>query len=113
MSQDLTESYKKLDALKQLECDTNIVYILEILNKWNKNADNKQLKKVITSFLEVQFYLIELKRDRDLSLRALTKYKMQRNAAIEELQEYKQKLIKYENKHFTGNRRRDTQQRRS
>ena len=113
MSQDLTESYKKLDALKQLECDTNIVYILEILNKWNKNADNKQLKKVITSFLEVQFYLIELKRDRDLSLRALTKYKMQRNAAVEELQEYKQKFIKYENKHFSGNRRGDTKQRRS
>jgi uncharacterized protein YbaP (TraB family) len=79
MSQDLTESYKKLDALKQLECDTNIVYILEILNKWNKNADNKQLKKVITSLL----------------------------------QEYKQKFIKYENKHFTGNRRGDTKQRRS
>ena len=36
MSQDLTNSYKKLDTLKQLECDTNILYILEVLNKWNK-----------------------------------------------------------------------------
>lgn len=73
MSQDLTNSYKKLDALKQLECDTNILYILEVLNKWNKAKDNDQLKKVIDAFLEIQFYLIELKRDKDLAMKAILK----------------------------------------
>ena len=55
MSQDLTGSYKKLEALKELELDTNILYILEVLNKWNKAKDNQQLKKVIDAFLEIQF----------------------------------------------------------
>ena len=55
MSQDLTGSFKKLDSLRQLECDTNILYILEVLNKWNNAKDNEQLKKVIDAFLEIQF----------------------------------------------------------
>ena len=86
MSQDLTNSYKKLDTLKQLECDTNILYILEVLNKWNKAKDNDQLKKVIDAFLEIQFYLIELKRDKELAMKAILKYKRDRNTAVNEYQ---------------------------
>lgn len=103
MSQDLTESYKKLDALKQLECDTNILYILEVLNKWNKAKDNEQLKKVIDAFLEIQFYLIELKRDKDLAMKAILKYKLDRNVAIDEYQKLKQRYN--EDRNFTGNSR--------
>ena len=107
MSQDLTGSYKKLEALKELELDTNILYILEVLNKWNKAKDNQQLKKVIDAFLEIQFDLIELKRDKDLAMRGLIDYKTQRNTALNELQEIKAKLNNYENRNFTGNQRGD------
>tara|TARA_R110001592_G_scaffold231480_3_gene488617 strand:+ start:30 stop:350 length:321 start_codon:yes stop_codon:yes gene_type:complete len=105
MSQDLTNSYKKLDALKQLECDTNIMYILEVLNKWNKTKDNDQLKKVIDAFLEIQFYLIELKRDKELAMKALIKYKRDRNTAVDEYQKLKHRLN--EDRNFTGNSRGD------
>lgn len=105
MSQDLTGSFKKLDSLRQLECDTNILYILEVLNKWNNAKDNEQLKKVIDAFLEIQFYLIELKRDRDLGLKAVLQYKNERNIAIDELNKFKLRFEQYENKYFTGNSR--------
>ena len=39
MNQDLIDAYKKLDAIKEFECDHNITIILEMLNKWNKKAD--------------------------------------------------------------------------
>ena len=103
MSQDLTNSYKKLDTLKQLECDTNIQYILEVLNKWNKAKDNDQLKKVIDAFLEIQFYLIELKRDKELAMKAILKYKRDRNTAVNEYQKIKTRLN--EDRNFTGNSR--------
>ena len=105
MSQDLTNSYKKLESFKQLECDTNILYILEVLNKWNKAKDNDQLKKVIDAFLDIQFYLIELKRDKEIALRAIIKYKQQRNEAINESNDIKLRFEQYENRYFSGNNR--------
>ncbi len=102
MMQDLTGSYKKLETLKELECDTNILYVLGVLNKWNKAKNHDELKKVIDSFLEIQFHIIELKRDRDLALRAVSQYREQRNKALDEIQEIKKR---YEDRNFTGNSR--------
>ena len=101
MNQDLIDAYKKLDAIKEFECDNNISTILALLNKWNKKAqDNKELKKVIDAFLDIQWHIIELKRDRDLALKALMQYKFQRDAAVNERNEAKQQLKKYEDTHF-------------
>ena len=101
MSQNLIDAYKKLDAIKEFECDKNIQTVLELLQKWNGKAkDNKELKLVIDSFLDIQWHIIELKRDRDLALKALMQYKFQRDAAVNERNEAKQQLKKYEDTHF-------------
>jgi tRNA A37 threonylcarbamoyladenosine synthetase subunit TsaC/SUA5/YrdC len=101
MNQDLIDAYKKLDAIKEFECDNNISTILALLNKWNKKAqDNKELKKVIDAFLDIQWHIIELKRDRDLALKAVMQYKFQRDGAINERNEAKQQLKKYEDTHL-------------
>jgi hypothetical protein len=101
MNQDLIDAYKKLDAIKEFECDHNITIILELLNKWNKKAqDNKELKKVIESFLDIQWHIIELKRDRDLALKAVMQYKFQRDAAIDEKSKAIKQLKQYEDKNF-------------
>jgi|TARA_R100001460_G_scaffold91419_1_gene133198 hypothetical protein len=101
MNQDLIDAYKKLDAIKEFECDHNITIILELLNKWNKKAqDNKELKKVIESFLDIQWHIIELKRDRDLALKAVLQYKFQRDAAIDEKSKAIKQLKQYEDKNF-------------
>ena len=78
MNQDLINAYKKLDAIKEFECDNNIQTVLELLSKWKGKAeDNKELKLVIESFLDIQWHIIELKRDRDLALKAVMQYKFQ------------------------------------
>ncbi len=101
MNQDLIDAYKKLDAIKEFECDNNISTILALLDKWNKKAqDNKELKKVIESFLDIQWHIIELKRDRDLALKAVMQYKFQRDGAVNERNEAKQQLKKYEDTHL-------------
>ena len=101
MNQDLIDAYKKLDAIKEFECDHNITIILELLNKWNKKAqDNKELKKVIESFLDIQWHIIELKRDRDLALKAVLQYKFQRDAEIDEKSKAIKQLKQYEDKNF-------------
>jgi tRNA A37 threonylcarbamoyladenosine synthetase subunit TsaC/SUA5/YrdC len=101
MNQDLIDAYKKLDAIKEFECDNNISTILALLNKWNKKAqDNKELKKVIDAFLDIQWHIIELKRDRDLALKAVMQYKFQRDGAVNERNEAKQQLKKYEDTHL-------------
>ena len=101
MNQDLIDAYKKLDAIKEFECDNNISTILALLDKWNKKAqDNKELKKVIDAFLDIQWHIIELKRDRDLALKAVMQYKFQRDGAVNERNEAKQQLKKYEDTHF-------------
>ena len=101
MNQDLIDAYKKLDAIKEFECDNNISTILALLDKWNKKAqDNKELKKVIESFLDIQWHIIELKRDRDLALKAVMQYKFQRDGAVNERNEAKQQLMKYEDTHL-------------
>ena len=93
--------YKKLDAIKEFECDHNITIILELLNKWNKKANsNKELKTVIESFLDIQWHIIELKRDRDLALKAVIQYKMQRDAALDEKHKAIKQLKLYEDKNF-------------
>jgi hypothetical protein len=99
MNQDLIDAYKKLDAIKEFECDHNISIILELLNKWNKKANNnKELKSMIESFLDIQWHIIELKRDRDLALKAVLQYKLQRDRAIQEKREANDKLKIYEDK---------------
>ena len=101
MNQDLIDAYKKLDAIKEFECDNNISTILALLNKWNKKAqNNKELKKVIDAFLDIQWHIIELKRDRDLALKAVMQYKFQRDGAVNERNEAKQQLKKYEDTHL-------------
>lgn len=101
MSQNLIDAYKKLDAIKEFECDKNIQTVLELLQKWNGKAkDNKELKLVIDSFLDIQWHIIELKRDRDLALKAVMQYKFQRDAAIDEITKAKDQLKKYEDTHF-------------
>ena len=101
MNQDLIDAYKKLDAIKEFECDNNISTILALLDKWNKKAqDNKELKKVIEAFLDIQWHIIELKRDRDLALKAVMQYKFQRDRAVNERNEAKQQLKKYEDTHL-------------
>ncbi len=101
MNQDLIDAYKKLDAIKEFECDNNISTILALLDKWNKKAqDNKELKKVIDAFLDIQWHIIELKRDRDLALKAVMQYKFQRDRAVNERNEAKQQLKKYEDTHL-------------
>jgi hypothetical protein len=101
MNQDLIDAYKKLDAIKEFECDNNISTILALLDKWNKKAqDNKELKKVIDAFLDIQWHIIELKRDRDLALKAVMQYKFQRDGAVNERNEAKQQLKKYEDTHL-------------
>ena len=101
MNQDLIDAYKKLDAIKEFECDHNITIILELLNKWNKKANsNKELKTVIESFLDIQWHIIELKRDRDLALKAVMQYKMQRDEAIDEKSKAIKQLKLYEDKNF-------------
>jgi len=101
MNQDLIDAYKKLDAIKEFECDHNITIILEMLNKWNKKANsNKELKTVIESFLDIQWHIIELKRDRDLALKAVMQYKMQRDAALDEKHKAIKQLKLYEDKNF-------------
>lgn len=101
MNQDLIDAYKKLDAIKEFECDHNITIILELLNKWNKKANsNKELKTVIESFLDIQWHIIELKRDRDLALKAVMQYKMQRDAALDEKHKAIKQLKLYEDQNF-------------
>ena len=101
MSQNLIDAYKKLDAIKEFECDKNIQTILELLQKWNGKAkNNKELKLVIDSFLDIQWHIIELKRDRDLAFKAIMQYKFQRDAAIDERTKAKDQLKKYEDSHF-------------
>ena len=101
MNQDLINAYKKLDAIKEFECDNNIQTVLELLSKWKGKAeDNKELKLVIESFLDIQWHIIELKRDRDLALKAVMQYKFQRDNAINERNEAKKQLKKYEDSHF-------------
>lgn len=101
MNQDLIDAYKKLDAIKEFECDHNITIILELLNKWNKKANsNKELKTVIESFLDIQWHIIELKRDRDLALKAVMQYKMQRDSALDEKHKAIKQLKLYEDKNF-------------
>lgn len=101
MNQDLIDAYKKLDAIKEFECDHNITIILEMLNKWNKKANNnKELKTVIESFLDIQWHIIELKRDRDLALKAVMQYKTQRDAALDEKSKAIKQLKLYEDQNF-------------
>ena len=101
MNQDLIDAYKKLDAIKEFECDHNITIILEMLNKWNKKANNnKELKTVIESFLDIQWHIIELKRDRDLALKAVLQYKIQRDAALDEKSKAIKQLKLYEDQNF-------------
>ena len=101
MNQNLIDAYKKLDAIKEFENDSNIQIVLEQLGKWKGKAqDNKQLKQVIEAFLDIQWHIIELKRDRDLALKAVMQYKFQRDAAVNERNEAKQQLKKYEDAHF-------------
>ena len=101
MNQNLIDAYKKLDAIKEFECDNNIQIVLEQLGKWKGKAqDNKQLKQVIEAFLDIQWHIIELKRDRDLALKAVMQYKFQRDNAVNERNEAKQQLKKYEDSHF-------------
>lgn len=101
MSQDLLNAYKKLDAIKEFECDHNIQIVLEQLHKWKGKAkDNKELKKVIEAFLDIQWHIIELKRDRDLGLKAIMQYKLQRDKAMDERNVAKRQLKKYEDKNF-------------
>lgn len=101
MNQDLIDAYKKLDAIKEFECDHNITIILELLNKWNKKANNnKELKTLIESFLDVQWHIIELKRDRDLALKAVMQYKLQRDAALDEKHKAIKQLKLYEDQNF-------------
>ena len=101
MSQDLINAYKKLDAIKEFECDHNIQIVLEQLHKWKGKAkDNKELKKVIEAFLDIQWHIIELKRDRDLALKAVMQYKMQRDAALDEKSKAIKQLKLYEDKNF-------------
>ena len=101
MNQDLIDAYKKLDAIKEFECDHNITIILELLNKWNKKANsNKELKTVIESFLDIQWHIIELKRDRDLALKAVMQYKIQRDAALDEKSKAIKQLKLYEDQNF-------------
>ena len=101
MNQDLIDAYKKLDAIKEFECDHNITIILELLNKWNKKANNnKELKTVIESFLDIQWHIIELKRDRDLALKAVMQYKIQRDAALDEKHKAIKQLKLYEDQNF-------------
>ena len=107
MNQNLIEAYKKLDYIKEYECDMNISTVLEVLNKWNKKAGNNNgLKKVIEAFLEIQWHIIELKRDRDLAMKSLVKYKLQRDESLKQKNELALKLKKYEDKHFNRDTRR-------
>jgi len=101
MNQDLIDAYRKLDSIKEFENDTNIHTVLELLGKWKGKAnDNKELKLVIEAFLDIQWHIIELKRDRDLALKAIVQYKFQRDQAVQEMQKAKEQLKKYEDKHF-------------
>jgi hypothetical protein len=101
MNQNLIDAYKKLDAIKEFENDSNIQIVLEQLGKWKGKAqDNKQLKQVIEAFLDIQWHIIELKRDRDLALKAVMQYKFQRDNAVNERNEAREQLKKYEDSHF-------------
>jgi|TARA_R100001460_G_scaffold30186_1_gene59605 hypothetical protein len=101
MNQDLINAYKKLDAIKEFENDHNIQIVLEQLSKWKGKAkDNKELKNVIEAFLDIQWHIIELKRDRDLALKAVVQYKFQRDNAVDKMQKAKKQLKDYEDKHF-------------
>jgi hypothetical protein len=101
MNQDLINAYKKLDAIKEFENDHNIQIVLEQLSKWKGKAkENKELKNVIEAFLDIQWHIIELKRDRDLALKSIVQYKFQRDNAVDEMQKAKKRLEDYENKHF-------------
>lgn len=97
----LEESYKKLDYLKDYECDVNMVTVLDTLKKWSNMKNTKELQKVIDSMLEIQWHIIELKRDRDLALKALYKYRRDRNTAIDAKIEAERKLKNYEDKHIS------------
>ena len=101
MNQDLINAYKKLDAIKEFENDHNIQIVLEQLSKWKGKAkDNKELKNVIEAFLDIQWHIIELKRDRDLALKAVVQYKFQRDNAVDKMQKANKQLKDYEDKHF-------------
>ena len=101
MNQELLQAYKKLDVSKQNDNDVNVHYILEKFSNWNKRKDSEELKRVIEAFIDVQYYIIELQRDRDLAMRAIVQYKTQRNTLIDENNNLKKQIKRYEDKHNT------------
>ena len=74
---------------------------MAFLFELNKKANsNKELKTVIESFLDIQWHIIELKRDRDLALKAVMQYKIQRDAALDEKSKAIKQLKLYEDQNF-------------
>ena len=47
MNQDLINAYKKLDAIKEFECDNNIQTVLELLSKQKGKAEDNKESKLI------------------------------------------------------------------
>ena len=97
---DFTDSYKKIDALKDLECYNNILSVGQTLNKWASMKSTPELQNIISAFLDIQWYLIDLKRQRDLALRGILEYKKDKLEAQRDMQEAIDQLKRYENKHL-------------
>lgn len=85
----------KLENLHDLEYLNNITLCMELVIKWKKlKPDNPELQELSRALTEVAFYNNRLKQDVDTYKFIASEYRYEKNKAILELRDIKEK---YEN----------------
>tara|TARA_B100001250_G_C19355199_1_gene595123 strand:+ start:46 stop:330 length:285 start_codon:yes stop_codon:yes gene_type:complete len=85
----------KIENLHDLEYYGNIQVCLELALKWKKlKPDNKEIQELSRALIDISFYVIRIKKDLDANKIAVSDYRYDKNKALLQLQEIKNK---YEN----------------
>ena len=85
----------KIENLHDLEYYGNIQVCLELALKWKKlKPDNKEIQELSRALIDISFYVIRIKKDWDANKIAVSDYRYDKNKALLQLQEIKNK---YEN----------------
>jgi len=76
--------YEKINRLKDAQLNSDLAFIIEQLNEWQKaRPDNQPLKEVIKAFVGVYDIVQSYQCDRQMYHKAISEYRSDKLRAIE------------------------------
>ena len=84
-----SRAFRKLDNLKDLQYMTDLEIINDILKKYREKSENKDLKILQESLLNITLYVNELQNDRELLINGYKQNRDEKLIALEKLQKQK------------------------